>query len=77
MVSGGNVAFERAKEEFVTYVDSGQSPTIIAVYRGKMSEGVDFKDAYCRAVFCVGIPFPSAKDNRIHFKVCHFRLIVR
>lgn len=41
----------------------------MAVYRGKMSEGVDFKDAYCRAVFCVGIPFPSAKDNRINYKV--------
>lgn len=33
-----------------------------------MSEGVDFKDDFCRAVFCVGIPFPSVKDNRIFYK---------
>lgn len=41
---------------------------MIAVYRGKMSEGVDFKDDFCRAVFCCGIPYPSANDNRIFFK---------
>jgi len=56
------------RESFVDHIENNKSPIIVAVYRGKMSEGMDFKDNYCRAVFCVGIPFPSAKDNRIHFK---------
>lgn len=30
-----------------------------AVFRGKVSEGIDFTDEYCRAVVTVGIPFPS------------------
>lgn len=30
-----------------------------AVARGKVSEGIDFTDELCRAVFIVGIPFPS------------------
>ncbi|KAI8974372.1 hypothetical protein BDB01DRAFT_844883 [Pilobolus umbonatus] len=30
-----------------------------AVYRGKVSEGIDFSDNYCRAVIAIGIPFPA------------------
>lgn len=30
-----------------------------AVFRGKVSEGIDFSDNYCRAVVTLGIPFPG------------------
>ncbi|KAG2233499.1 hypothetical protein INT48_003370 [Thamnidium elegans] len=39
-----------------------------AVFRGKVSEGIDFTDNYCRAVVTVGIPYPSIKDIEVKFK---------
>ena len=39
------------------------------VFRGKLSEGIDFKDDNCRAVIVVGIPFPPVKDLKIILKV--------
>ena len=33
---------------------------MLAVYRGKVSEGLDFKDDFARAVFCVGFRFPAS-----------------
>ena len=41
---------------------------MLAVFRGKVSEGIDFKDDAARAVFCVGIPFPNVKDVRVKAK---------
>ncbi|KAH8556143.1 helicase C-terminal domain-containing protein [Umbelopsis sp. PMI_123] len=38
---------------------------LIAVYRGKVSEGIDFSDARCRAVISIGIPFPNLKDFQV------------
>ncbi|KAI8577770.1 hypothetical protein K450DRAFT_250762 [Umbelopsis ramanniana AG] len=38
---------------------------LIAVYRGKVSEGIDFSDARCRAVVSIGIPFPNLKDFQV------------
>ena len=36
---------------------------MLAVYRGRASEGLDFSDNYARAVIAVGIPYPSIKVN--------------
>lgn len=47
--------------------DSGGA-ILIAVYRGKVSEGLDFIDDNARAVIAIGIPFPSAKDIQITAK---------
>ncbi|MES1916257.1 MAG: hypothetical protein MHM6MM_008091, partial [Cercozoa sp. M6MM] len=38
---------------------------VLAVHRGKLSEGVDFSDRMARAVVCLGLPFPSVKDARV------------
>ena len=35
------------------------------VCRGKMSEGIDFKDFMARAVICISIPFPQARCMRV------------
>ncbi|CAI5743189.1 unnamed protein product [Hyaloperonospora brassicae] len=40
----------------------------LAVYRGKVSEGIDFSNDNARAVLCVGIPFPSVKELQILMK---------
>lgn len=39
-----------------------------AVYRGKVSEGIDFNDNNCRGVICIGIPFPSYGDKLVQLK---------
>lgn len=41
---------------------------LFAVYRGKISEGLDLKDNNCRAVIPVGIPYPAYKDPKVVLK---------
>lgn len=41
---------------------------MFAVSRGKVSEGIDFTDELCRAVFIVGVPFPPINDIKIKLK---------
>ncbi|KAL7751355.1 hypothetical protein RI367_003215 [Sorochytrium milnesiophthora] len=38
------------------------------VFRGKVSEGIDFTDERARCVICVGIPYPNAKDLQVQLK---------
>ncbi|KAF1326665.1 Fanconi anemia group j, partial [Globisporangium splendens] len=40
----------------------------LAVYRGKVSEGIDFSNDNARAVLCVGIPFPNVKELQVSLK---------
>ncbi|TSN39293.1 Fanconi anemia group J protein [Bagarius yarrelli] len=42
---------------------------LIAVCRGKVSEGLDFSDDNARAVVTVGIPFPNIKDLQVELKM--------
>lgn len=57
-------------ETFRRSIDTGDKKggVFLAVYRGKVSEGLDFKDANARAVFCVGIPFPAVGDVKVRLK---------
>lgn len=41
---------------------------LMAVCRGKMSEGIDFADRHGRAVIVTGIPFPAYYDPRVVLK---------
>ncbi|KAK3886088.1 hypothetical protein Pcinc_009742, partial [Petrolisthes cinctipes] len=41
---------------------------LMAVCRGKVSEGMDFTDDNARAVIAVGIPFPNFKDIQVNLK---------
>jgi Fanconi anemia group J protein len=41
---------------------------LVAIYRGKISEGVDFADHQARAVIALGIPFPNFKDKQVELK---------
>lgn len=38
---------------------------MLAVYRGRASEGLDFSDNYARAVIAIGIPYPNIKDIQV------------
>eukprot|EP00794_Sanderia_malayensis_P014307 gene14307-15796_t len=41
---------------------------LLAVCRGKISEGLDFSDNNARAVITIGIPFPDFKDMQVELK---------
>lgn len=41
---------------------------MIAVCRGKVSEGINFSDHYARAVIIIGIPYPSVADKKVDLK---------
>ncbi|XP_073011468.1 uncharacterized protein [Typha latifolia] len=42
--------------------------TLLAVCRGKVSEGIDFSDENARVVVIVGIPFPNKNDIQVTLK---------
>ncbi|CAF0914356.1 unnamed protein product, partial [Didymodactylos carnosus] len=49
----------------------GTSPgggLLIAVCRGRASEGIDFSDNNARCVITIGIPYPNLKDDDVVFK---------
>ncbi|KAF1789930.1 P-loop containing nucleoside triphosphate hydrolase [Phytophthora cactorum] len=48
--------------------DKKTGAIFLAVYRGKVSEGIDFSNDNARAVLCVGIPFPSVKELQVSLK---------
>jgi len=52
----------QACQSFTGAVRRGQGALCLAVYRGKMSEGLDFADDLCRGVVCLGVPYPQTKD---------------
>ena len=41
---------------------------LLAVCRGRLSEGVDFSDAACRAVVITGLPLPPLYDPKVALK---------
>lgn len=56
-------------ETITSYYDAVPTGAmLLAVCRGKVSEGLDFKGRKARAVFVVGIPFPSFTDTRVKLK---------
>lgn len=65
---GGMPEFERAVESYKMKISKKFTSIFLCVYRGKASEGIDFKDEFARAVIAVGIPYPSIKDPQIGLK---------
>ena len=66
--SRGAAGFADTLAEFNRGNDTGKGSLMFAVFRGKVSEGIDFKDDSARAVFCVGIPFPNVVDVKVKTK---------
>ncbi|XP_034556652.1 Fanconi anemia group J protein isoform X2 [Notolabrus celidotus] len=53
----------------IKYCEGGDGALLIAVCRGKVSEGLDFTDDNARAVVTIGIPFPNIKDLQVELKM--------
>lgn len=49
-------------------IDQKKPSVLICVYRGKASEGMDFKDNFARSVIAVSIPYPNLKDTQVELK---------
>ena len=67
--TGSQAEFEKAKQEYAEGIRQNGKALLLAVYRGKMSEGISFNDDNARGVICVGIPFPNSHDRSIQAKI--------
>ncbi|XP_052514364.1 Fanconi anemia group J protein [Budorcas taxicolor] len=52
----------------IKYKREKDGALLVAVCRGKVSEGLDFSDDNARAVVTIGIPFPNVKDLQVELK---------
>ncbi|ADM11102.1 Rad3/XPD ATP-dependent DNA-binding helicase [Encephalitozoon intestinalis ATCC 50506] len=66
--SGGGNEFEKVMKRYKNRIATKQRAIFMCVYRGKASEGIDFKDSFARAVIAVGIPYPSLHDPQVELK---------
>lgn len=55
-------------DAFKKHVSTRGTCLLLAVCRGKVSEGMDFPDNYCRAVVITGIPYAPPRDAWVSLK---------
>lgn len=60
--------FDECMNDYYTAVKISHGAIFMAVLRGKVSEGLDFKDENGRAVIIIGLPFPPYMDPRVVLK---------
>ena len=53
---------------FYKCIDGGRKAVLLAVCRGKVSEGINFADDYARCIMLIGVPYPSTVDLCINLK---------
>lgn len=59
--------FERILEKYNKRAKS-RGALLLAVFRGKVSEGIDFADDAARAVITIGIPYPNVREVTVDLK---------
>lgn len=70
---GDKMVFERIMKDYYQAIygtsrsGAQDGALMFAVFRGKISEGLDFSDDRARAVITVGIPYPNFKDEQVSF----------
>ena len=69
--SGSQQKFEEARETFSRRIQEDGTCILLAVFRGKMSEGISFNDNNARCVVCVGLPYPNSFDRNIKAKMAY------
>lgn len=60
--------FDECMTEYYSAVKTSRGAIFMAVLRGKVSEGLDFKDENGRAVIIAGLPFPPYFDPQVVLK---------
>lgn len=60
--------FNASLNDFKEAVDKRSGAIFMGVSRGKLSEGMDLGDDYCRAVIIIGLPYPAAYDPKVVLK---------
>ena len=60
--------FKTTIKKFEQDINEKGGAILMGVCRGRLSEGLDFKDRRARAVIIVGIPYPSLKEPQIILK---------
>ncbi|KAL0032408.1 hypothetical protein WJX79_009909 [Trebouxia sp. C0005] len=60
--------FDEAIKSYRQAAATGQGAVLLAVMRGRSSEGVDFLDDCARAVVVVGIPYPPLYETSVRLK---------
>ena len=71
--------FDTQLKNFVIAASKGRA-VFFGVYRGRISEGIDFADSAARVVMAIGIPYSSSKGAfifRILFLVVKMRFQIR
>jgi Fanconi anemia group J protein len=58
---------EEISQTSSTYFNS-KGGLLLAVCRGRASEGIDFSDNNARCVITLGIPYPNVQDEEVCFK---------
>ena len=53
--TGSQDLFEAARDDYAETIKATGSCILLAVFRGKMSEGISFNDDNARGVICVGL----------------------
>ncbi|CAG7693054.1 unnamed protein product [Allacma fusca] len=61
----GKDAFKKTMDDYYSAVKTSTGACLMAVCRGKVSEGLDFTDDNGRAVIITGIPYSPAKDPHV------------
>ena len=66
-----SLTLEEAHKNYASGVYTGDGALMLAVFRGKMSEGMDLKDSMVRCAVCVGIPYPNCMDLNVRVKMTY------
>lgn len=64
----GKNEFDECIQDYYTAAKTSRGAIFMAVLRGKVSEGLDFKDHNGRCVVIIGLPFPPFFDPRVTLK---------
>lgn len=56
---------QQQMEEYYASSVTAQGALLLAVCRGRVSEGEDFPDNFARAVIIIGIPFPNVREATV------------
>eukprot|EP01065_Artemidia_motanka_P029323 TRINITY_DN35463_c0_g1_i1.p1 TRINITY_DN35463_c0_g1~~TRINITY_DN35463_c0_g1_i1.p1 ORF type:complete len:949 (+),score=274.51 TRINITY_DN35463_c0_g1_i1:63-2849(+) len=71
----GGVDARTVHAAYTAAAERGRGALLLAVMRGRMSEGIDFADGQARAVLVVGIPFASVESLQVKLQNQHAQSI--